>query len=192
MKTPITLLLLIASISFPGRLTSGQTQSPQQPEDVLRIRTNEVRLDVVVKDKKGRPIKDLATGDFEIYEDAIGQYQKALAVDSRNQAIRFNLALAYYKASLFAEAAGEFARFLEIAPQNLPERTNAVLLLADCQVRLGEYKKVIQLLSPLAEADPNNRTVAFLLGSALVSDGQLDKGQLLIDRVFRGEDSIDQ
>jgi tetratricopeptide (TPR) repeat protein len=125
------------------------------------------------------------------YEDAIEQYQKALALDSRNQTIRFNLALADYKASLFTEAAGEFARFLEIAPKNLPERTNAVLLLADCQVRLGEYKKVIELLSPLAESDPNNRTIAFLLGSALVSDDQLDKGQLLIDRVFRGEDSAE-
>ena len=124
------------------------------------------------------------------YEDAIEQYQKALAVDS-NQTIRFNLALAYYKGSLFTEAAGEFARFLEIAPHSLPERTNAVLLLADCQVRLGEYKKVIELLSPLAEADPNNRTVAFLLGSALISDGQLNKGQLLIDRVFHGEDSAE-
>jgi len=73
MKIRVTLLLLIASISFPGRLASGQTQSPQQPEEVLRIRTNEVRLDVVVKDKKGRPIKDLTTGDFEIYEDGVRQ-----------------------------------------------------------------------------------------------------------------------
>ena len=125
------------------------------------------------------------------YEDAIAQYQKALARDSRNQTIRLNLALAYYKASLFVEAAGEFARWLDVAPQNLHERTNTVVLLADCQVRLGEYKKAIELLSPLAEANPNNRTVAFLLGSALVSDGQSNKGQLLIDRVFRDDNSAE-
>src|SRR6266567_2783756 len=125
------------------------------------------------------------------YEDAIEQYQKALTLDGRNQTIRFNLALAYYKAALFAEAAGELARFLGATSQNLPERTNAVLLLADCQVRLGEYIKAIDLLSPLADADPANRTVAFLLGSALISAGQLDKGQLLIDRVFRDEDSAE-
>jgi tetratricopeptide (TPR) repeat protein len=125
------------------------------------------------------------------YEDAIEQYQKALTLDSRNQTIRFNLAIAYYKAALFSEAAGEFARFIAVVPQNLPERTNAVLLLADCQVRLGEYKKAIDLLSPLADADQNNRTVAFLLGSAYIGDGQLNKGQLLIDRIFRGEDSAE-
>jgi len=125
------------------------------------------------------------------YEDAIEQYQKALALDSRNQTIRFNLALAYYKAALFTEAAGELAPFLAAVPQNLPEKMNSVLLLADCQVRLGEYKKTIELLSPVADADPNNRAVAFLLGSALIGDGQVNRGEVLIDRVFHDEDSAE-
>jgi tetratricopeptide (TPR) repeat protein len=125
------------------------------------------------------------------YEEAISQYKQALAPDSHNQTIRFNLALGYYKAAWFNEAASEFARFLAETPSNVPERPNAVLMLADCQVRLGEYKKVIELLSPRAEADPNNRTVAYLLGSALIGDGQLNKGQLVIDRIFRDEDSAE-
>jgi tetratricopeptide (TPR) repeat protein len=123
------------------------------------------------------------------YEEAIAQYKQALKLDSRNETIRFNLALAYYKGALFVDAANEFTRFLAAAASDLPQRPNAVLLLADCQVRLGNYKKVIESLSPLAEADPNNRTVAFLLGSALIGDGQLDRGQLLIDKVFKDEDS---
>src|SRR5262245_56926054 len=41
------------------------------------------------------------------YEEAIAQYKQALAQDQRNQTIRYNLALAYYKANFFAEAAGE-------------------------------------------------------------------------------------
>lgn len=122
------------------------------------------------------------------YEEAISQYQQALKLDSHNDTIRFNLALAYYKGALFNEAADEFTRFLAAA-SNQPQRANAVLLLADCNVRIGNYKKVIESLSPLAEADPNNRTVAFLLGSALIGDGQLSRGQLLIDKVFRDEDS---
>jgi tetratricopeptide (TPR) repeat protein len=128
------------------------------------------------------------------YEDAVVQYKQALALQSQNQAIRFNLALAYYKAALFADAAGELGRFLARAPANLPERINAVLLLADCQVRLGEYKKAIELLTPVEAADPdgpNSRAVAYLLGNALIGDGQLEKGQLLIDRVFRDENSAE-
>jgi tetratricopeptide (TPR) repeat protein len=128
------------------------------------------------------------------YEDAIEQYKQALALDKDNQAIRFNLALAYYKSALFTEAAGELTRFIAAAPSNLPERLNAVLLLADCQVRLGEYKKVIELLSPLTDAgpdNPNSRAIAYLLGNALIGDGQLNKGQVLIDRVFRDDDSAE-
>lgn len=124
------------------------------------------------------------------YEDAIAQYKRALAVDSGNQTIRYNLGLANYKAALFAEAVTELDRFLLAAPTS-PQVTNARLVLADCQVRLGEYKKVIQSLSPLAESDPGNRTVAYLLGSALIGDGQLSKGQSVIDSMFRDDDSAE-
>ncbi|HEV8134802.1 MAG TPA: tetratricopeptide repeat protein [Pyrinomonadaceae bacterium] len=125
------------------------------------------------------------------YEDAIAQYTQALKLDNRNESIRFNLALAYYKGAMFVEAADEFTKFLASAAADVPQRPNAVMLLADCQVRLGNYKKVIESLSPLAEAEPNNRAVAFLLGSALISDGQLNRGQLLIDKVFHDEDSAE-
>src|SRR6266540_7020398 len=83
------------------------------------------------------------------YEDAIEQFKLALASDSRNHTVRRNLALAYYKAALFTEAAIEFGQFVAATPEELTEHKDAVLLLADCQVRLGEYKKVIELLSPL-------------------------------------------
>jgi tetratricopeptide (TPR) repeat protein len=125
------------------------------------------------------------------YEEAINQYIQALKIDNKNETIRFNLALAYYKAAIFTEAANELTTFLAAASQDLPQRKNAVLLLADCNVRLGNYKQVIESLSPLAEAEPNDRTVAFLLGSALLSDGQLSRGQQLIDKVFHDEDSAE-
>ena len=125
------------------------------------------------------------------YEDAIKEYKRALTGDTRNEMIRFNLALAYYKAAWFAEAATELNHFLASAPKDLKERQSAILMLADSQVRLGEYKKVIELLSPLDGNGSNNRTVAYLLGSALIGDGQVERGQALIDRVFRGEDSAE-
>lgn len=124
------------------------------------------------------------------YEDAIEQYKRALVIDTGNLAIRFNLGLACYKAALFAEAVPELEKFIAAAP-NSPQLMNARLVLADAQVRLGEYKKVIQSLSPIAETDADNRTLAYLLGSALIGDGQLDKGQAIIDRLFRHEDSAE-
>jgi tetratricopeptide (TPR) repeat protein len=87
------------------------------------------------------------------YEEAIEQYKRALIIDGGNHAIRFNLALAYYKAAWFAEAATELERFVTALPSS-PQTANARLVLADCHVRLGEYKKVIQSLAPLAETEP--------------------------------------
>ena len=64
----------------PGTSASGRQASQvtggspgnteQQP---INIRTNEVRLDVVVTDRKGRPIRDLTAEDFEIDEDGSRQ-----------------------------------------------------------------------------------------------------------------------
>jgi tetratricopeptide (TPR) repeat protein len=125
------------------------------------------------------------------YEDAIAQYKQALARDQRNQTIRYNLALAYYKAALFAEAAVEMTPLIDSMPKDQPERLSAVLILADCQLRLGEYKKVIDLLSPMEAGYGDNRAFAYLFGNALISDNQMAKGQALIDRVFRGEDSAE-
>ncbi|MFH4289358.1 hypothetical protein WAJ05_21145, partial [Acinetobacter baumannii] len=47
----------------------------QDPQDEERIvaSTAEVVLDVVVKDRKGHPVKNLAPSDFEIYEDGVQQ-----------------------------------------------------------------------------------------------------------------------
>ena len=125
------------------------------------------------------------------YEEAIEQYKRALVIDSSNYAIRFNLGVAYYKAAWFSEAAAELDRFVTVAPADNPTAANARVVLADCHVRLGEYKKVIQSLSPLADADPGNRTIAYILGSALIGDNQLDKGQAIIDRLFRHDDSAE-
>src|SRR5690349_5557143 len=60
------------------------------------------------------------------YEEAIEQYKRALLIDSGNLAIRFNLALAYYKAALFAEAVPELEKFIAAAPNN-PQIMNARL-----------------------------------------------------------------
>jgi tetratricopeptide (TPR) repeat protein len=147
------------------------------------LATNPARVDV-------RSNLGAAYSALGRYEDAIQEYKRALIIDSGNYAIRFNLALAYYKAAWFAEAATELEKFIAAVP-NTPQTANAQLVLADCQVRLGEYKKVIEALSPLADADSNNRTLAYLLGSALIGDGQLDKGQAIIDRLFRHEDSAE-
>jgi hypothetical protein len=78
MKSFLSLLLII-TIGFSSVLTRGQS-TIQDQDDVIRVRSNEVRLDIVVKDKKGRPIKDLKASDFEVLEDGVPQKVESFRV----------------------------------------------------------------------------------------------------------------
>jgi VWFA-related protein len=66
-------LLLAAVAGLSPILVCGQTPASQDQDEVIRFKTNEVKLDIVVKDKKGRPVKDLRQSDFEILEDGVPQ-----------------------------------------------------------------------------------------------------------------------
>ncbi len=74
MRTFMSCLLLAALGLFTYDSISGQTPSEQrQDEPALRLKANEVSLDIVVKDKKGRSVRDLKAADFEVYEDGVLQ-----------------------------------------------------------------------------------------------------------------------
>ena len=72
MKSLLSLVLAI-TVGFSPALLRAQTTTPQDQDDVVRFRSNEVQLDIVVKDKKGRPVKDLKAADFEVFEDGVLQ-----------------------------------------------------------------------------------------------------------------------
>ena len=69
----VSLLFFALSLTSPLSL-AAQTPSGQQSEDErLVVGANEVLLDAVVRDKKGRPVKDLKPSDFQILEDGVPQ-----------------------------------------------------------------------------------------------------------------------
>jgi tetratricopeptide (TPR) repeat protein len=118
------------------------------------------------------------------YAEAIEQYQQALHVDETNVQVRLNLAVAYYKAAEISRASAELQKVVTAAPAD----KRAVLLLADCHLRLGENRKVIDLLTPWEEKEASDHALAYLLGTALIRDDQISKGQRLIDKIMgRGE-----
>jgi len=120
------------------------------------------------------------------FEEAIVEYRKALDLQPGTLPVRLNLALAYYKVAEFSQAAAELERVLQQQRDRQP-----LLLLADCYLRLGENKKVIELLSPLQEQTPDDKALDYLLGTALIRDGQAAQGQLLIDRIVHDGDSAE-
>jgi tetratricopeptide (TPR) repeat protein len=121
------------------------------------------------------------------FEDAIAQYQAALKIEPGNAAVRFNLALALYKTTRIREAAEELTRVTTVEPRN----RNAVVLLADCQLQMGQYGQVVGLLSPREAELGDDRLFTYLLGTALIHQDDLTRGQRLIDRLLRDPNSAE-
>src|SRR5215208_5335569 len=62
----LTLILLLS-------LLAHAQNPPKQDEDVVKVKSNLVNIDVIVKDKKGKYISDLKAEDFTISENGIAQ-----------------------------------------------------------------------------------------------------------------------
>ena len=120
------------------------------------------------------------------YEEAVAEYKRALQLKPLPE-VRLNLALAYYKSSKLSLAVDELSQ----VRSEMPNELRPVLLLADCYLRLGENKKVIELLSPLQTANQDDLAIVYMLGTALVRDGQAERGQVLIERILKNGDSAE-
>ena len=99
------------------------------------------------------------------YSEAIAEYQASLKLKPSPQAT-LNLALAYYKQGEMALAIAGLQRARQQAPGDLQVAT----LLGDCYLRTGRNKDVIDLLTPLQQANPNEPAFQYLLGMALLRE----------------------
>ena len=121
------------------------------------------------------------------YEHAISEYKIALRGAPNNPGVRFNLGLALYKADRFVDATQEFATAHALSPGN----KQVMLLLGDCYLRQGENRRVIDLLNAEYKSNPNDMALAYLLGTALIRDNQVEPGQRIVDRILSLGDSAE-
>jgi VWFA-related protein len=80
MKNTLATLLAVALSGAQPVTTFCQSQGDQGK---VKIATGEVLLDMVVRDKKGRLVKDLAAPDVEVYEDGVQQKLESFRLISR-------------------------------------------------------------------------------------------------------------
>jgi Flp pilus assembly protein TadD len=117
------------------------------------------------------------------FDEAIGEYRAALE-QADHPGIRRNLALAFYKSGRLEEAIAELVRLRRQRPEDL----ELALLLADCHFRRDEDKEVIAVLEPFAASQTDNPAIAYLLGTVLIRQGDVKRGQELVSRILgRGE-----
>jgi len=121
------------------------------------------------------------------YEEAIAEYRQALKGLPGDPRVRLNMSLSLYKSGQISEAAKELAAVHVSQPNN----RQVTQLLADCWLRQGLNAKVIDLLTPVEAADRTDMAVAYMLGTALLQEKNLEKGQQIIDRILRNGDSAE-
>jgi len=121
------------------------------------------------------------------YNEAITEYREALGRRPGDPTIRLNLALALYHLAQFTDAASELSSLHKEQPAN----QQVILLLADCWLRKGENRRVIDMLSLIESSNQGDLAIAYLLGMALLRDNQVDRGQSIIDRILRNGDSAE-
>lgn len=80
MRCSIIILLCCALVIC----SSGQQQPAPAAQSPVKIQTNEVLLDVVVHDKKGKPVRDLKPEEIEIFEDGVKQTPSKFALVGHN------------------------------------------------------------------------------------------------------------
>ena len=123
-------ILLQRGGDFEGAIREYRTFLASSPDDKSRV---------MAYSNLGAALAHLGR-----YEEAIKQYNQALQLSPDGSAetpeasqVRFNLALAYYKAGQIPGATQEFARLLDSRPDNM----KVALLLADCHLRMGHLRK---------------------------------------------------
>ena len=93
LSLPLLLLFALAMPGVPRTQDPATSQRPrkvfpkeQEPEDVLRIDTDLVSVDVTAIDAEGRPVKNLRQEDFKIYSDGVQQPISFFQIEQRQGA----------------------------------------------------------------------------------------------------------
>src|SRR5207248_640612 len=190
MWKPIFLLLLSASLALaqtPQQIVQDALQKQQAGDLAGAVPEYRQFLKLHPEATAIHSNLGVALAGLGRFEEAIPEYRAALRQSPSQPTIRLNLALAYYKMGRLSDAVTQLTRVHSEDPAN----GQAALLLGDCYLRMGQEKNVIRVLEPEESKRPDDLAIAYLLGTALIREKQVEKGQVLVDKILRNGDSAE-
>jgi tetratricopeptide (TPR) repeat protein len=169
-----------AQTTDPRQVFRDAVEAQNRGDDALAVRKYQEILKSYPDHLETRTNLGAALAKLGRYDEAIEQYRTVLAKKD-NAGLRLNLALAYYKKAAWREAVQQ----LETLRTAQPADARIATLLGECYVNLGKDDAAIAVLGPVSEAHPDDLSVAWLLGSALIRSGHPREGLDFVDRVAR-------
>jgi tetratricopeptide (TPR) repeat protein len=86
------------------------------------------------------------------YDEAIGYFKKALALNGEDYQVREKLGLSYMRKEMYGEAIDVFKTVLE----NRPKSSSALFFTAVCYEKLKDNEKALIYYKKCLESDPEN------------------------------------
>ena len=130
-----------------------------------------------------QPVASPATGAGPLKPRAIP------AADTAALSTASKLGLAYYKSGDFLHAAEQFENLRAVLPADSDESVRNSKLLADCYLRRGESKRVIEVLDPVADSRPDDLATAYMLGTALLQQKEEERAVHEFERIMSRADT---
>jgi len=147
-------------------LSERIAKHPDQPEDLSLLAETYLKLGKPEEARKTiEQLDEISAGDYRtqtgvgvllaryrLYDDAIQHFQKALRADSDSDDTKFDLANAYFRKGLFAQA-------LEVAQQvsTQGQQDDAFLaLLGDIKAHLGDTAQAAEIFRDAIRRNPDN------------------------------------
>jgi tetratricopeptide (TPR) repeat protein len=106
------------------------------------------------------------------FSAAIEHYKHAVKLDPNLPGIYLDLGLAYFKSGAFRDA---LTALQKEEARNPSDQTKT--LIAMTYFGLGQYKEAASSLQPIADAQPGNTEILYLLAKCYLWSGQYDKSK---------------
>src|SRR5688572_14836411 len=92
MRTRTAVLVVLVSAAVEALSARHTSQGPPPKAQPYSATTSAILVDVVVRDRRGRPVLDLEAADFEIFEDAVRQTLGSFSVVQRGGGLGIKVA----------------------------------------------------------------------------------------------------
>jgi len=187
MRVVILLLALLPAIvaaqeASPDQLLKQAIDEQQHGDFSSAIRDYRRVLELRPNETQAKVNLGVSLVHVRQFDEAIALYRSVLTSLKDKNGVLFNLAFAYHEKGDFENARQQF----EILHDAQPSKIGVVILLGDCDVRVGKADAALSLMEPLESQYLQNMDFEYVLGLTLIATkGRRREGVARIEKVAK-------